>query len=64
MDWKYPNDSQKQGQLDFLNVIRGRIHTDADLTNVIPVQGMQSAPHLDFAGEVKKTYGNAHFSRF
>ena len=49
------------GQLDFLNVIRGRIHTDADLTNVIPVQGMPSAPHLDFAGEVKKLTGMPTF---
>ena len=30
------------GQLDFLNVIRGRIHTDADLTNVIPEIGRAS----------------------
>ena len=49
------------GQLDFLNIIRGRIHTDADLTNVIPVQGMPSAPHLDFAGEVKKLTGMPTF---
>jgi len=27
------------------------------MTDVIPVQGMQSAPHLDFAGEVKKATG-------
>ncbi|WP_187428612.1 putative N-methylproline demethylase [Roseobacter fucihabitans] len=45
------------GQLDFLNVIRGRIHTDPDMTDVIPVQGMPSAPHLDFAGEVKRATG-------
>lgn len=45
------------GQLDFLNVIRGRIHTDPAMTDVIPVQGMRSAPHLDFAGEVKKATG-------
>lgn len=45
------------GQLDFLNVIRGRIHTDPSMTDVIPVQGMQSAPHLDFAGEVRKATG-------
>lgn len=45
------------GQLDFLNVIRGRIHTDPAMTDVIPVQGMPSAPHLDFAGEVKKATG-------
>jgi len=45
------------GQVDFLNVIRGRIHTDPAMTDVIPVQGMKSAPHLDFAGEVKKATG-------
>ena len=44
-------------QLDFLNVIRGRIHTDPAMTDMIPVQGMKSAPHLDFAGEVKKATG-------
>ena len=41
------------GQVDFLNVIRGHIETDAALTNVIPVQGMRASPHLDFAGEVR-----------
>uniref|UniRef100_UPI003AA7EE4D oxidoreductase n=1 Tax=Tritonibacter scottomollicae TaxID=483013 RepID=UPI003AA7EE4D len=41
-------------QVDFLNVIRGRIHTDPAMTDVIPVQGMKSAPHLDFAGRVKQ----------
>lgn len=41
------------GQIDFLNVIRGHIDTDAALTDVIPVQGMASSPHLDFAGEVR-----------
>lgn len=45
------------GQLDFLNVIRGRIHTDPAMADVIPLQGMRSAPHLDFAGEVKKLTG-------
>ncbi len=45
------------GQVDFLNVIRGRIHTDPAMTDVIPVQGMPSAPHLDFAGEVKRVTG-------
>ncbi|WP_069300826.1 NADH:flavin oxidoreductase [Neptunicoccus sediminis] len=49
------------GQLDFLNVIRGRIHTDPAMTDVIPVQGMASAPHLDFAGEVKKRTGMPTF---
>jgi N-methyl-L-proline demethylase len=41
------------GQIDFLNIIRGHIETDAALSKVIPVQGMASAPHLDFAGAVR-----------
>ena len=41
------------GMVDFLNIIRGHIDTDAGLTDVIPVQGMRSAPHLDFAGEIR-----------
>ncbi len=41
------------GQVDFLNVIRGRIDTDPALTDVIPVMGMANSPHLDFAGEVR-----------
>ena len=41
------------GMVDFLNVIRGHIDTDPALTDVIPVQGMKSAPHLDFAGEIR-----------
>ncbi|MDT8345154.1 MAG: NADH:flavin oxidoreductase [Thermohalobaculum sp.] len=41
------------GRVDFLNLIRGHIETDAALSNVIPIQGMRSAPHLDFAGEVR-----------
>ena len=41
------------GLVDFLNIIRGHIDTDAALTDVIPLQGMASAPHLDFAGEIR-----------
>jgi 2,4-dienoyl-CoA reductase-like NADH-dependent reductase (Old Yellow Enzyme family)/threonine dehydrogenase-like Zn-dependent dehydrogenase len=41
------------GKVDFLNVIRGHIETDAALTDVIPIAGMRSSPHLDFAGEVR-----------
>jgi 2,4-dienoyl-CoA reductase-like NADH-dependent reductase (Old Yellow Enzyme family) len=41
------------GKVDFLNLIKGHIDTDAALTGVIPIQGMRSAPHLDFAGEVR-----------
>ena len=49
------------GQLDFLNVVRGRIHTDPAMTDVIPIQGMANAPHLDFAGQVKKLTGMPTF---
>ncbi len=41
------------GQVDFINVIRGHIDSDAALTGVIPIMGMRSAPHLDFAGEIR-----------
>jgi len=41
------------GQIDFLNLIRGHIDTDAALSKVIPVQGTPAAPHLDFCGEVR-----------
>ncbi len=41
------------GKVDFLNIIRGHIDHDAHLTKVIPIQGMASSPHLDFAGEVR-----------
>lgn len=46
-----------EGLVDFLNVIRGRIHTDPALTRVIPIQGMPSAPHLDFAGRIRAEVG-------
>lgn len=49
------------GQVDFLNVIRGRIHTDPAMTDIIPVQGMKSAPHLDFAGRIKAATGMPTF---
>ncbi len=41
------------GKIDFLNLIRGHIDTDNALADVIPIQGMRSAPHLDFCGEVR-----------
>jgi len=43
----------QSGKIDFLNVIRGRVESDALLTKVIPVHGMSSAPHIDFCGEVR-----------
>lgn len=45
------------GMVDFLNVIRGNIATDAGLTDIIPIQGMRNAPHLDFAGEIRALTG-------
>lgn len=48
---------KETGQIDFLNVIRGHIDTDPGLTDVIPVQGMRNAPHLDFAGRVRREVG-------
>ncbi len=44
---------ETEGLIDFVNVIRGSIATDADLTEVIPIHGMPSAPHLDFCGIVR-----------
>ncbi|KLU25036.1 N-methylproline demethylase [Caballeronia mineralivorans PML1(12)] len=46
---------KESGLVDFLNVIRGHLDTDAGLTDVIPIQGMKSSPHLDFAGEIRET---------
>ncbi len=43
----------QSGKFDFLNIIRGMIDTDAALTGVIPITGMPSAPHLDFAGDIR-----------
>ncbi|WP_432698475.1 FAD-dependent oxidoreductase [Marinobacterium sp. YM272] len=44
---------KESGMVDFLNVVRGHIDTDAGLTDTIPIQGMQNNPHLDFAGEIR-----------
>lgn len=45
------------GLVDFVNIIRGRIHTDPAMTDVIPIQGMTSSPHLDLAGRIKAEVG-------
>jgi N-methyl-L-proline demethylase len=45
------------GNVDFLNIIKGRIHTDPAMTDVIPIHGMRSAPHLDFAGRIRAEVG-------
>ena len=45
------------GLVDFINVVRGHIETDNALLEVIPIMGMPSAPHLDFAGEMRAATG-------
>jgi hypothetical protein len=45
------------GMVDFVNINRGRIHTDPAMTDMIPIQGMKSAPHLDLAGRIKAEVG-------
>jgi 2,4-dienoyl-CoA reductase-like NADH-dependent reductase (Old Yellow Enzyme family) len=44
---------KRSGMVDFLNIVRGHIDTDAGLTDLIPIQGMPSSPHLDFAGDIR-----------
>ena len=51
----------EESLIDFVNVIRGNIVNDAALTEVIPIHGMPSAPHLDFAGMVRAETGMAVF---
>jgi 2,4-dienoyl-CoA reductase-like NADH-dependent reductase (Old Yellow Enzyme family) len=41
------------GLIDFLNIIRGHGEHDSPLIDYIPLTGMKSSPHLDFAGEVR-----------
>lgn len=48
---------RESGLVDFVNIIRGQIQTDAALTDVIPLQGMPSAPHLDLAGRIRSEVG-------
>jgi N-methyl-L-proline demethylase len=45
------------GEVDYLNINRGRIHTDPAMTDMIPIQGMAAAPHLDFAGRIRAEVG-------
>ena len=44
---------EADGLVDFVNVIRGYIADEPSLIEVIPIHGMPSAPHLDFAGRVR-----------
>jgi len=40
--------------IDFISLIRGSIGTDADMGRVIPPMNTPSAPHLEFAGQIKQ----------
>jgi 2,4-dienoyl-CoA reductase-like NADH-dependent reductase (Old Yellow Enzyme family)/thioredoxin reductase len=46
---------KNSGLIDFLNVIRGHVDTDSGLADMIPLMGMKSAAHLEFAGEIRQT---------
>jgi len=48
---------KNSGLVDFLNVVKGHIDTDPGLTDLIPIQGMKNAPHLDFAGDIRAATG-------
>ncbi|MEM9603645.1 MAG: FAD-dependent oxidoreductase [Pseudomonadota bacterium] len=52
---------EREGLVDFFNVIRGRCDTDPAMSQVIPVTGMRSAPHLDMAEKVKSQSALAVF---
>lgn len=51
----------ERGLVDFLNVNRGNMATENATIDLTPVMGMKSAPHLAFAGEVKKETGSVVF---
>ena len=42
------------GAFDFINLVKGRPDHDARMRSLIPIQGQPSAPHLDFAGDVRE----------
>ncbi|MET4103804.1 2,4-dienoyl-CoA reductase-like NADH-dependent reductase (Old Yellow Enzyme family)/thioredoxin reductase [Roseovarius sp. MBR-78] len=48
---------KESGLVDFVNVTRGHIDTDAGLTDMIPVHGMRSAPHLAAAARLREATG-------
>ncbi|MFZ9481831.1 MAG: FAD-dependent oxidoreductase [Ilumatobacteraceae bacterium] len=50
-----------EGLVDFVNVIRGTIVNDIELSDVIPIHGMAAAPHLDFSGMIRERTGLAVF---
>lgn len=42
------------GRIDFINVIKGHIDSDAALSQVIPNAGTPAGPHLDLARDVRR----------
>lgn len=40
--------------IDFISLIKGSLTTDADLARMIPPMGTPAAPHLEFAGQIKR----------
>ena len=54
---------ESDGLVDMVNVIRGYIATDVELTEVIPIHGMPAAPHLDFAGACPRAHRPARAPR-
>ena len=45
---------EASGLIDFINVAKCSIHNDVELTSIVPIHGMASAPMLDFAGRVRQ----------
>ena len=43
--------------IDFISIIRGYMGSDEALSRVIPPMGTPVAPHLEFAGEIKREVG-------
>ncbi len=43
--------------IDFISVIKGHLASDEALSRVIPPMGTPVAPHLEFAGEVRRSVG-------
>ena len=44
------------GMIDFFNINRGHCATSVGLANLIPNMGTPQAPHLEFAGEVRRHF--------
>ena len=45
---------ETSGLIDFINTVKGSIHNDVELTDVIPIHGMPAAPMLDWTGTIRE----------